>query len=91
MGVPVVTRAGKAHVSRVGVSLMENGGVAELIAFSRDEYVEKAVALAGDLPRLQELRSGLRNRLQSSALMNVAQFTRNLEQAYLEMVDQRST
>jgi len=37
MGVPVVSLAGKVHMSRVGVSLLSNVGLAELIADSPEE------------------------------------------------------
>jgi len=40
------------------------------------------VALANDVPRLAALRSGLRERLKNSPLMNVTRFTKNLEEAY---------
>jgi predicted O-linked N-acetylglucosamine transferase (SPINDLY family) len=85
MGVPVITLAGQSHVSRVGVSILSNAGLPELIAHSPDEYVAIATALAGDLPRLRELRSTLRQRMQSSPLMDAAGFARGIESAYREM------
>ncbi len=50
MGAPVVTLAGKTHVSRVGVSLLTNVGLPELVAHSKEEYVRIAVELARDDP-----------------------------------------
>ena len=85
MGVPVVVLAGKTHVSRVGVSQMSNLNLPEMIAQNTDEYVEIAVALANDLPRLSELRGGLRQRMAASPLTNVPRFTRFLEAAYQDM------
>ncbi len=85
MGVPVVTLAGERAVGRGGVSLLQNVGLPELIAPTLDEYVEIAVALANDLPRLRELRSTLRVRMQASPLMNAPRFARNVEAAYREM------
>ncbi|TYZ63660.1 hypothetical protein PybrP1_006793 [[Pythium] brassicae (nom. inval.)] len=41
-GLPVLTLAGDSHASRVGVSLLSNLGMAELMAFSRKEYEELA-------------------------------------------------
>ncbi|MSR33195.1 MAG: tetratricopeptide repeat protein [Phycisphaerales bacterium] len=82
MGVPVVTLAGRNHVSRVGVSQMTNLGLHELIARDTNDYVNIAVALANDVPRLTALRGGLRERLKNSPLMNVTRFTKNLEEAY---------
>ena len=85
MGVPVVTLAGKSHVGRVGVSQLSNLGLSELVARNEEEYVEIAAGLAGDVARLRGLRSGLRERMLGSALMDAERFTRNLESAYREM------
>jgi predicted O-linked N-acetylglucosamine transferase (SPINDLY family) len=85
MGVPVVTLAGSAHVSRVGVSLLSCVGLPELIAQSAEEYVSIAVGLARDLPRLAELRRTLRPRMGDSALMDAGRFARDMEAAYRQM------
>jgi len=85
MGVPVITLAGPSHVSRVGVSLLTNTGLPELIASTPEEYVRLAVNLASDLPRLKELHSTLRRRMEQSALMDAPSFTRKVEAAYREM------
>jgi predicted O-linked N-acetylglucosamine transferase (SPINDLY family) len=85
MGVPVITLAGQTHVSRVGVSLLTNVGLPELIAESPEDYIRIAVELANDLPRLQELRSTLRQRMEQSPLMDAPKFARNIEAAYRQM------
>ena len=85
MGVPVVVLAGNTHVSRVGVSQMSNLGLQEMIAQNTNQYVDIAAALANDLPRLAELRGGLRQRMAASPLNNVPRFTRFLETAYQDM------
>lgn len=85
MGVPVVTLAGRTHVSRVGVSLLTNVGLGDLVADSGDGYVEAAVALAGNRDGLQELRSTLRQRMQGSPLMDGPRFARNVEGIYRAM------
>ena len=82
MGVPVVTRAGDVHMSRVGASLLHAAGLDDLIAQNAVEYVEAAVALAGDEERRRELRSILRRRLENSTLLDHAGFTRKLEHVY---------
>ena len=51
MGVPVVTLAGTTHVSRVGVSMLTNIGLPELIAHSENQYIQIATDLAKDIPR----------------------------------------
>jgi predicted O-linked N-acetylglucosamine transferase (SPINDLY family) len=85
MGVPVITLAGQMPASRVGVSLLTNVGLPELVAHSPAEYRQRAVTLAGDLPRLTELRQTMRSRMESSALMDAPRFARNIEAAYREM------
>jgi predicted O-linked N-acetylglucosamine transferase (SPINDLY family) len=85
MGVPVITLAGQTHVSRVGVSLLTNLGLPELIAQTPEEYVRMAVDLANDLPRLSHLRSTLRQRMEQSPLMDAPRFARHVEAAYRQM------
>jgi predicted O-linked N-acetylglucosamine transferase (SPINDLY family) len=82
MGVPVITLAGKSAVGRAGLSILSNVGLRELIARSQDEYVQIAIALARDIPRLTDLRSTLRSQMQASPLMDANPFARNIESAY---------
>ncbi len=85
MGVPVVTLAGQTHVARVGVSILSNIGLPELAARSQDEYVRIASDLARDLPRISNLRSTLRQRMEQSPLMDAPRFARNIEAACRQM------
>jgi FkbM family methyltransferase len=87
MGVPVVTLAGRTHVARVGVSILQRIGVPELIASTEEEYVALAAGLAGDLRRLRALRGELRSRLRNSSLLDSRRFARSLEAAYRDMWD----
>ena len=74
MGVPVVVLAGRTHAARVGVSLLTNAGLPELIAKSEDEYVRIAAELAGDAARLRTLRTTLRARLLASPVCDAGAF-----------------
>lgn len=85
MGVPVLTLAGNRHSARVGTSLLSQAGLSELVADSAEDYVQRAVALAGDQDRLVSLRGSLRQCMRNSPLLDHAGFTRRLEQAYREM------
>jgi predicted O-linked N-acetylglucosamine transferase (SPINDLY family) len=85
MGVPVVTLAGRTAVGRSGVSLLSNVGLPELIAQTPEQYVQIAVDLAKDLPRLIQLRSTLRQRMEKSPLMDAAAFAKGIEGAYRMM------
>jgi predicted O-linked N-acetylglucosamine transferase (SPINDLY family) len=85
MGVPVIVLAGKTHAGRVGVSLLSNVGLPELIADTPEAYVERAVSLARDLDRLETLRRSLRRKMEQAPLTDATGFTRQLETAYREM------
>jgi FkbM family methyltransferase len=85
MGVPTLTLVGKTVVGRAGWSQLCNLGLKELAAKTPERFVQIAVDLAGDLPRLQALRSGLRERMRGSPLMDATRFTRGIEQAYRVM------
>ena len=65
--VAVVSLAGETAVSRAGLSQLTNLGLPELAARSETDYVNIAEGLAGDLPRLAELRSTLRGRSRRSS------------------------
>ncbi len=82
MGVPVVTIIGTSPVSRAGWSQLSNLGLTELAARDEEEFVRIAAALAGDLPRLAEIRAGLRERMERSPLMDGKAFARGVEQGY---------
>jgi protein O-GlcNAc transferase len=85
MGLPVITLAGNKHASRVGVSLLSNVGLTDLIAKTRDEYVDIAVNLAADTRRLQKLRENLRIMMGNSPLTDTKRFTENVENSYRYM------
>jgi protein O-GlcNAc transferase len=85
MGVPVVTLKGRTAVGRGGASILANIGAPEYIAQTPDQYVQIALALAADVPRLAELRRTLRGRMQASPLMDAPKFARNIEAAYRRM------
>jgi predicted SAM-dependent methyltransferase len=85
MGVPVITLAGQSHVARVGSSILARAGLADLVAQSPQQYLDKAIALARDSARRSELRKSLRSRLRASPLLDAAAFTRGLESAYRDM------
>jgi predicted O-linked N-acetylglucosamine transferase (SPINDLY family) len=78
MGVPVVTCPGETFASRHSLSHLSNLGLTETIAANLDQYVDRAISLAGDLPRLAELRSGLRQRMAASALCDGSRFAAHL-------------
>ena len=85
MGVPVVAIKGDRLVSHTGESLLGALGLEEFIAGDEIEYVEKAVAMANNLPRLAEVRASLRQTLTAAPLTNPILFTRGLEEAFRDI------
>ncbi|MDP1557589.1 MAG: methyltransferase domain-containing protein [Nitrosomonas sp.] len=85
MGVPVITWPQSRVVSRQTFALLGVIDLPGLVAQDADDYVRIAVELASDRGRLATLRSGLRERMQKSPLMDNAGFTRQLEQTLIDL------
>ena len=89
MGVPTVTLAGNSLLARQGASLLTAAGVSDWIATSEVEYVEKAIQLTENLPKLAALRAGLRAQVLASHVFDASRFARNFEAALWDMWRQR--
>ncbi len=85
MGVPVVTLLGERHSGRVGASIMHHVDLPELVADSVESYVQLAQSLANDQDHLLTIRSGLRQHMRESELMNKKLFTTTLEKTYRQL------
>lgn len=82
MGVPTLTLVGETSISRSTSSIMQTLGLSDWIANTEEKFVEIAKKQSSDVTKLAELRAGLRQRMQSSPLMDAELFTKNLEAAY---------
>ena len=85
MGVPVVTLAGERHAGRVGASLLHRVGLERLVADDRDAYVAVAADLAADRALMATLRTGMRDRLARSPLLDGVGFARSIEAVFLRL------
>ena len=63
---PVLTHCGHSFSSRVCSSLLSSLNLNELIAFSKEEYIQKAINLANDPDMLFEIKSKLKHAVYSS-------------------------
>jgi len=72
MGVPVISRVGDRHVSRVGASLLRAVGLPELATTSEEAYIDIAVALATDRAQLAAIRQNLREGMKRGPLLDHA-------------------
>jgi len=85
MGVPVLSLAGNRHASRVGLDILSRVGLADLVAHGTDEFIRLAIELSLNHARLRQLRSGMRQRMRDSTLMDAAAMGRHLGSAIREM------
>ncbi len=79
MGCPVITWPRDTFASRQSLSYLSTIGLPELVATSREDYIERAVKLATNLPQLAELRSRIRPQMAASPFCDKVRFVRNLE------------
>ena len=84
-GVPVLAFRGDRWASRTSASILVAAGLDEWVARDADEYVERAVGLAGDPQspeRLVKARREMRQRLLASSVCDTAGFAREMEAIY---------
>ncbi len=82
MGVPVVSYYTERHSTRFTYSLLANIGLSDLASTSLSDYVETAVALAGNLDLLDALHRELRDRMKASPVMDQERYIREMEECY---------
>ncbi|MEM5317082.1 tetratricopeptide repeat protein [Paraburkholderia sp. JHI869] len=85
MGVPTVTLPGKTMAGRGSVCWLQHVGLEEYIAHDADDFVERAIALAQDTKRLQQVRTDLRDRCKQSAAFQPAMVAAGLSVALRTM------
>lgn len=85
MGVPVLTLAGRCFAARVCGSLVRAAGLEDLICYTPAEYVERAVALAGDRAQVEALRARLEANRATSTLFDMDGLVAGLEDLYAHM------
>ena len=71
MGVPTITLVGPGFLERLSYSNLSNAGLGECCAFSLDEYVRKAVELAGDHAKRRIWRRDMRKMIRANPLGDV--------------------
>lgn len=91
MGVPVVTLIGNTHAGRVGSSLLTNVGLKSLVTENYEGYIQVINYLTQDLNKLNRLRMGLRNALILSPICDAKNFTKELEDVFLKIIEKEVT
>ena len=85
MGLPVITLAGQRYVDRASTTLLAAIGLDELVTYSHEEYLAKALELAHDPETRAEFRGTLRERMAQSPLRDDKGLARAMEAAYGDM------
>ncbi|MFC7370055.1 tetratricopeptide repeat protein [Vreelandella zhaodongensis] len=81
MGVPVVTLPGPTFAGRHSATHLINAGLQELVTSSWDEYRQRVIELANDLPNLAVIRAGLRTILHYSPVCDAPRFASHFNNA----------
>jgi predicted O-linked N-acetylglucosamine transferase (SPINDLY family) len=84
-GLPVLTMAGESFGARVAASLNHAVGLSDLIVENQEDYEALAIKLATSPKLLREIKSRLKANLITAPLFNTPLFTRNLEDAFMQV------
>lgn len=83
VGLPLITLYGHNGAARGASSIVKAIGMPELVTYSIEQYIEKAIYYATNQEALQALKQKLISNKQTEPLFNSALFVTHLEQAYL--------
>jgi protein O-GlcNAc transferase len=85
MGVPVVSRRGRTHTSRMGASLLSAIGQTDWVADTDARFAQIAARLAANTEALAQWRAGARAQLLASELLDQRGFTGAFESVLEQM------
>jgi predicted O-linked N-acetylglucosamine transferase (SPINDLY family) len=88
VGLPVLTLMGQSFASRMAASLLNAIGLPELITNTQAEYEFLAIELAMNHQKLRDIKLKLANNRLTAPLFDTPLFVKNIEAAYLTMVEQ---
>ena len=84
-GLPVLTLMGNSFASRVAASLLNAIGLPELITVTPQAYEAMAIELVRNPEKLHALKQKLASNRLTTPLFDTPQFTKDLEQAYVQI------
>ena len=87
-GLPVLTLRGEGFAARVGASLLRAVNLPELIMETREQYVDKAIELGRNPSSTSALKERLRVGRMTTSLFDSVSYTRKLEAAYLDIIEE---
>jgi protein O-GlcNAc transferase len=87
-GIPLVTLEGNHFASRVSTSILKTLEIEGLITKNYDEYKNKIVSLINNEKR-QGMKDLIKNKMQTSGLLDVNCFTKDFEKVILDAISKR--
>lgn len=88
-GVPVLTCPGELFAQRVAASVCTAVGLPDLIVSDMNAYRSTAIELGRDREKIQALKIGLRQAMETSPLFDTERFTHNLENVNRQMISEK--
>ena len=85
MGVPTVTLVGDRYAGRAGLTILTQARLDPFVARSSTEYVQTAIAFAGQLQELALIRSSLRSVVLASEMCSPRGLAGEIEKLYRQM------
>ena len=80
MGVPVISLRGNYHGAKIGASILTAANLPEFIAQDSDDYIKKAVELAGG--NFADYHKNLREKISKSDLMDGKKYAAEIEKLF---------
>jgi predicted O-linked N-acetylglucosamine transferase (SPINDLY family) len=87
-GIPLITLEGNHFASRVSTSILKTLEIEELVTKDYDDYKNKIVSLINNEKR-QSIKDLIKNKMQTSKLLDVNYFTKSFEKIILDAIAKR--
>jgi protein O-GlcNAc transferase len=84
-GLPVLTCLGNTFPGRVGASLLNSVGLADLVTFSLEDYKKKAVYFGNNPDEITKIKNKLNKNKFEYPLFNQELYTKNLESIFIKL------
>jgi predicted O-linked N-acetylglucosamine transferase (SPINDLY family) len=84
-GLPVLTCLGNTFPGRVGASLLNSVGLADLVTFSLEDYKKKAVYFGNNPNEITKIKNKLNKNKFEYPLFNQELYTKNLENIFVKL------
>jgi predicted O-linked N-acetylglucosamine transferase (SPINDLY family) len=89
LSVPLVTLTGNKIASRLSSGILEIAGFPELIANTKDEYINKLVDLAKNPERIVNYKKNIREKYLNSAAADMKSFSKDFFNGLRDLWEQK--